>query len=417
MKPKIPLLKPHITGEELNFIQESFAQNWITTSGHNLTSFESELEQFVGGSEKVLCLNSGTSAIHLALILLGIEKGDKVICQSFTFCASANPIKYLGAEPVFVDSDEHTWNMSPYYLKLAIEDLNKKNELPKAIIVTNSYGMPAKWKEILEIVKPYNIPVIEDAAESLGSEYHGQKCVTLGNLGIFSFNGNKIITTSAGGALITTSEEQQKKTLHLALQAKEFPNSFKHDYIGYNYRMSNVLAGIGRGQLKVLDTRVEQKRELNAFYARMTSEIAEFSIKQEPSQEFRSNYWLNCIVGQGQSDERIKRLQQLFEKENVEHREFWYPLHMQGIYKGTTYYGNNTCLKIYNSGFVLPSSTNMSKDEKERIQGVFYSYTKYLWRICKLELEPYCPPKRIAKRYGKVNKNIVLSQQNNKNLA
>lgn len=363
MKTKIDLLKPHISNRELSYIEDAFADNWITTGGKNVDRFEKKIATFCEKKE-VLCVNSGTSAIHLSLILLGVKKGDIVICQSFSFCASVNPVKYLGAIPVFVDSEEQTWNMNPYYLEKAIKECIDKKKKPKAIIVTDSYGMPAQWKELSSIAEKYDVPIIEDAAEALGSLYYGTNCGGFGDIAIYSFNGNKIVTTSAGGAMLLNSKKQKDEALHYATQAKESNEGYKHDMLGYNYRMSNVLAGVGIAQIEFLEERVKQKRQLNQFYFSLLKEATPFTLKQE-SQDVYSNYWLNCI--RSNSISSLEKLKNEFKKERIEYRELWYPLHLQSIYKDCLFYGSGICNQIYKNGLALPSSTNLSENDKSRI--------------------------------------------------
>lgn len=369
MNNRISLLKPHISNLELDFVKEAFQKNWITTSGENINCFEKEIQSLCDEKE-VLCVNSGTSAIHLALLLLNVKKNDVVICQSFSFCASVNPVKYLGARPVFVDSEEETWNMSPYYLEKAITFCIEEGNKPKAIIVTNSYGMPAQWDKILALSKEYEIPVIEDAAEALGASYKKVMCGTLGTLGIYSFNGNKIVTTSSGGALILSSNKMKNRALHLATQAKVKSDGFVHDEIGYNYRMSNVLAGIGRGQLISLDKKVAMKRELNEFYFQLLKN-ERLRLQKEPNEDFISNYWLTNVLFD--EEHLLFLLKQEFKNNNIEYRELWKPLHLQKPFINEPFFGEGLCESIHNKGLSLPSSTNMTLKEKERIVEVFKS--------------------------------------------
>jgi len=294
--PRIFLSIAHMGGHEQQFIQQAFDTNWVVPLGPNVDAFENDLETFLGNDVHVAALTAGTAALHLGLILLGVEAGDEVLCQSFTFSASANPIRYQGATPVFIGSEPDTWNMSPDYLEEAIRDRIKKGKKPKAIIPVYLYGMPAKMDEILSIANRYEIPVLEDAAEALGSIYKGSPCGTLGELAALSFNGNKIITTSGGGALVAKDKEYIRKARFLATQARDAAPHYQHSQIGYNYRMSNIVAGIGRGQMEVLSQRIEQRRENNQYYRKHLSAIEGITFQTEPSKDFFSNYWLTSIV-------------------------------------------------------------------------------------------------------------------------
>src|SRR5690554_967105 len=295
MNPKIWLSSPHMGGAEMNFIQEAFDDNWVAPLGPNVNGFESDLEQFLGEDVHVAALSSGTAALHLALIQLGVGAGDEVICQSMTFAASANPIVYLGAQPVFIDSEAETWNMCPQALRTALEDRARAGVKPKAIIVVHLYGMPAQMDEIMAVADEFEVPVIEDAAEALGSRYKGRACGTFGRFGIISFNGNKIITTSGGGALVCHSEEDKIQTVFLATQARDVASHYEHTQIGYSYRMSNVCAGIGRGQMMVLNDRVAARRAMTVFYRRMLEKLAGVSVFTAPA-DFYSNSWLAALL-------------------------------------------------------------------------------------------------------------------------
>ena len=282
-------------GNELKYIHEAFNQNWVAPLGPNVNGFEQDLEKYLKQNVQVAALSAGTAALHLALVTLGIEKGDEVICQSFTFSASANPIVYQGATPIFVDSEPHTWNICPQALNDAIKNRIAKGKKPKAIIVVHLYGMPAKMDEILQIANQYEIPVIEDAAEALGSSYKGQKCGTFGEMAVLSFNGNKIITTSGGGALVCKSLEQKEKVVFLSTQARDNAPHYQHSHIGYNYRMSNISAGIGRGQMEVLDTRVEQRRQNHFFYQELFKNNDGITLFSEPNADFYSMPFLDSF--------------------------------------------------------------------------------------------------------------------------
>ena len=374
MKSKIWLSPPHMSGNELGYINEAFNTNWISTSGKHIDAFEGHLESYLGENTHAVALSSGTAAIHLALALLGIKKDDEVICQTFTFCATANPIKYLGAKPIFVDSELDTWNMCPMYLEEAIKDRLLKGNKPKAIIVVNSYGMPAKWDEIIKISKKYDIPVIEDAAESLGSDFNGLKCGTFGDLSVLSFNGNKIITTSAGGALICKDEPTKNRTIYLATQAKDKLEFYDHSELGYNYRMSNILAGIGIGQMKVFKDYVKKRRENNEFYKSIFNEINGVDVLQELTNKYTSNHWLSCVL----IDKEItnwdnNKLHTFLKNENIESRFLWTPLHTQSAFKECKYYGNHESIDLFKCGLALPSGSNLTLEDKERIKTVIYT--------------------------------------------
>lgn len=371
MKNEIWLSSPHMGGNEINFIHEAFEQNWIAPLGPNVGGFEKDLKNYLNHDVEVAALSSGTAALHLALIILGIKQGDEVLCQSLTFSASANPIVYVGATPVFIDSEPYTWNMCPDSLEMAIKDRLAKGKSPKAIIVVHLYGMPAKMNEILEVAQKYNIPVIEDAAEALGSAYQGRKCGTFGLMSILSFNGNKIITTSGGGALVCNTLEQKNKAVYLSTQARENAPHYQHSQIGYNYRMSNISAGIGRGQMEVLDKRVEARRNNHFFYVNLFQEIEGVTVFSEPNEDFYSNHWLSAIT----VDERITgwsnhdlRLQ--FEKEKIESRPLWKPMHLQPVFENSIYYGNSVAEDLFNKGLCLPSGSNLTEEQKNRIKEV-----------------------------------------------
>ena len=369
MNAKIFLSSPHMGGGEMKYITEAFEQNWIAPLGPNVNEFEKELAEAVG-VKHVAVLSSGTSAIHLALILLGVKQGDHVIASSFTFSATVNPIVYQGAVPVLVDSEEDTWNMDPELLEKAIKDKRQKaqDKSIKAIIVAHLYGMPARMKEINEIAGRYGIPVIEDAAEALGSEYMGKRVGNNGMFGILSFNGNKIITTSGGGALLSDDEALIKRARFLATQARDPAPHYQHSTIGYNYRMSNIVAGIGRGQLEVLDERVRQRRAVNAWYCGLLKDVPGVTFQTEPSGDFFSNYWLTCIIiDPKKSGTDRERLRKAFEAENIEARPLWKPMHMQPVFKDAVKYENGVSEKLFNDGLCLPSGTAMTTDDLNRV--------------------------------------------------
>jgi dTDP-4-amino-4,6-dideoxygalactose transaminase len=356
-------------GHEIEYVHDAFDTNWIAPLGPNVTGFENELEAYLGEKSNVAILSSGTAAIHLALVILGVGPGDEVICQSMTFAASANPVAYLQALPVFVDSEPDTWNISPEFLEEAVKDRIKKNKKPKAIILVHLYGMPAKMKEITSIARKYEIPMIEDAAEALGSSYYGRKCGTLGDIGIFSFNGNKIITTSGGGALVSANIEWVKKTKFLATQARDSAPHYQHSHIGYNYRMSNVCAGIGRGQLVVLNERIEQRRKNYAFYRKSLSGIEGFSFLKEPP-GFFSNRWLTTVlIDPLQSPNGITRedIRIFLEKERIDSRPLWKPMHQQPVFADSPYYGSNVAENLFDIGLCFPSGSNLTVDDLKTV--------------------------------------------------
>lgn len=356
---------------EQQFVNEAFETNWIAPVGPHVNAFEDDLCKFTG-AKYAAALSSGTAALHIALILLGIKRGDVVLCQSMTFSASANPIVYQGATPVFIDSEEDTWNMNPEHLEKAILTHIKKGKKPKAIIPVHLYGMPAKMKEICEIGDKYDIPIIEDAAEALGSHINGKKCGTFGKLNVLSFNGNKIITTSSGGALLSDDEELIKKARFLATQARDDAPHYQHSHIGYNYRLSNVLAGIGRGQMKVLKERIEQRRGVFDFYKNYFSGINQkgYKIKFQPEPDgYFSNRWLTSILIDPEQNNGITRetVRLKLEEENIESRPLWKPMHMQPIFQNAPFFGDGTSEKLFANGLCLPSGSNLTKDDLERI--------------------------------------------------
>lgn len=358
MKQRIYLSLAHMGGREQEFIKEAFDTNWVVPLGPNVNAFEQELAAYVGQDRHVVALSAGTAAIHLGLVQLGVKAGDEVICQSFTFAASANPVTYLGATPVFVDSEKDTWNMAPEFLEKAILDRKEKTgKFPKAII-PHLYGMPAKLDEIRTIAQKYGIPLLEDAAEALGSEYKGRKCGTFGEFGALSFNGNKIITTSGGGALICRTEEEAKQTMFYATQARENRPYYHHEHVGYNYRMSNICAGIGRGQMLVLQKHVERRRAIHQLYTELLEGIAGIEVKQAPHQDFNSNYWLTCItVDPTLAGVTADEIRIYLEQENIESRLLWKPMHLQPVFSENPFYGDGTAEIIFNQGLCLPSGS------------------------------------------------------------
>lgn len=361
-------------GKEEDYVSDAFKTNWIAPLGPHVNAFENLLEDYLGENKHVASLSSGTAAIHLALILLGVGEGDEVICQSMTFSASANPIKYVGANPVFVDSEKDTWNMSPEFLELAIQDRIKKGKKPKAIIAVHLYGMPFKADEIISIADKYEIPLIEDSAEALGSTFKGQRCGTFGDFGILSFNGNKIITTSGGGALVSKTKEKKDKAVFLATQARDDAPHYQHSHIGYNYRLSNVCAAIGRGQMEVLDTHVDLRRQMNAFYKELFKKTDGIELFSEPSSDFYSNHWLSCITFDSGLKQNAEGLRLSLLGKNIESRPLWKPMHLQPIFENSPFYGDGTAEDLFNRGLCLPSGSNLSEKERERIKDGILEY-------------------------------------------
>lgn len=363
MKPRILLSYVHMGGTERDWVEKAFESEWIVPLGPNVDEFEHRLEKYLG-APNVVALSAGTAAIHLALVALGIGSGDEVICQSFTFAASANPIKYQGADPVFVDSEPDTWNMSPDALEEAIIDRKKQTgHYPKAIIPVYLYGMPAKMDEIRAIADKYGIPIVEDSAEALGSEYKGKKCGTLGNYGCLSFNGNKIITTSGGGALVCHSKEEADRVKFYATQAREQRPYYYHETIGYNYRLSNVSAGIGCGQMDVLQPHVELRRAIHDFYTKELAEIDGLSVQQNPSTDFNSNFWLSTVLIDQKTGKDPESLRQFMLDAGVETRRLWRPMHMQPVFADAPYYGDTTCETLFDRGLCLPSGSGLKEEE------------------------------------------------------
>lgn len=375
MKPKIWLSSPHMGGKELTYIQEAFSANWIAPVGPNIEMFEQRLQNYLGNGMHVAAVSSGTAALHLALIILGVKAGDEVICQSLTFSGSANPIAYQGATPVFIDSEENTWNMSPEFLEEAIIDRLKNGKKPKAIIVVHLYGMPAQMDLIMEISKRYSIPVIEDAAEALGSRFNGRQMGTFGDISILSFNGNKIITTSGGGALVSANEEYVKKAKFLATQAQDPAPYYQHSQIGYNYRMSNICAGIGCGQMEVLNHRIQKRRSNFEYYKALFANNKELVLLQEPDEDFYSNNWLTTLLVESdvltREDIRLALL-----AEEIDCRPVWKPMHLQPVFADALYYGKDVCEKLFEKGLCLPSGSNMSDTELARVSSVVLSTIK-----------------------------------------
>ena len=370
MKNRIFLSSPHLGGSELDYINAAFKENWIAPLGPNVDGFEKDICDY-SGIEHCAALSSGTSAIHLALIMLGVEQGDEVLSSTFTFSATINPIAYQKAIPILIESELDTWNMSPVFLEQAIKDRIEKGKKPKAIIPVHLYGMPAKMDEIMDIAKHYKIPVIEDAAEGLGASYKDQKLGTFGDIGIYSFNGNKIITTSGGGALVSNKEEYVKKARFLATQARDDAPHYEHTQIGYNYRMSNISAGIGRGQMQVLDAWVQKRRAVFETYKQELAHIDGISILDEPDKNYYSNRWLTTILTE--SFEQREKIRLALEKENIEARPLWKPMHLQPIFKDYPYYGDKLSEQLFEKGLCLPSGSNMTEEQLTRVISVIKS--------------------------------------------
>lgn len=361
---KIWLSSPHMGGNEINYVNDAFETNWVAPLGPHVDAFEKAIEDELGNGVFVAALSSGSAAIHLGLKLLDVGPGDEVLCQSFTFSASANPIAYLGANPVFVDSEKETWNMSPVLLREAIEECIQKHKKPKAIIAVHLYGMPYKVTEIRAIADEFEIPILEDSAEALGSSFKGDACGTFGDIGILSFNGNKIITTSGGGALVAKNKELRDQAIFLATQARDEAPHYQHSHIGYNYRMSNVLAGIGRGQMEVLQDRVEARRMNHEYYSNELKSFDVISFLREPKDSF-SNRWLSCILTNDY--EMREKLRMALLNENIESRPLWKPLHLQPIFNKYERFMDGTSETLFDKGLCLPSGSNLEESDLERV--------------------------------------------------
>lgn len=359
-------------GNEFAYVQNAFETNWIAPLGPHVDGFEQDIERYLNEDVHAAALSSGTSALHLALIILGVQQGDEVICQSMTFSASANPIVYQGATPVFVDSEEQTWNMSPEHLEGAINDRLARGKKPKAIIVVHLYGMPAQIDRIMEIANAYKVPVIEDAAEALGSSFNGRKLGTFGDMSILSFNGNKIITTSGGGALVSRNLEWIKKARFLATQARDIAPYYQHTHIGYNYRMSNICAGIGRGQMEVLPLRVYQRRKIFEYYKASFGSVPEIKFQDEPDERYYSNHWLSAISVEGDQDP--EEIRQCLDRENIESRPLWKPMHLQPVFADCPYYGSGVSDRLFQRGLCLPSGSNLTATDLNRVIGRLKNY-------------------------------------------
>ncbi len=378
MKSRIWLSPPHMGGAEEKFIRDALDSNWVAPNGPNVNAFEDCLAEYCSAKHAVV-LSSGTAAIHLALILLGVKREDEVIASSFTFSATINPIAYLGAQPVLIDSEADTWNMDPVLLEQAIKDKRQKgkDKSIKAIIVVHLYGMPAKMDEIMTIANKYDIPVIEDAAEALGSRFKDHQLGSIGKAGVLSFNGNKIITTSGGGALISDDEEMITKARFLSTQARDRAPHYQHSQIGYNYRMSNILAGIGLGQMEVIEERIRQRRKNFEFYKTNLGRIEGITFLDEPDPDYFSNRWLTTIlIDPLKTGKTREELQTVLEAENIETRPLWKPMHLQPVFSDCPAYLNGISEDLFHKGLCLPSGSNLTQDDLSRITGLIINFFK-----------------------------------------
>lgn len=373
---KIWLSSPHMGGNEQQFVNEAFATNWVAPLGPNVTGFEEDLASYLGEGVHVAALSAGTAALHLGLILLDVKPGDEVICQSFTFSASANPIVYQGATPVFVDSEPDTWNMCPVALRRAIEHRIAAGKKPKAIIAVHLYGMPFNAEALRTVANEFQIPILEDSAEALGSTYKGQACGTFGDISILSFNGNKIITTSGGGALVSRDKAVKDKAVFLATQARDQAPHYQHSHIGYNYRLSNISAGIGRGQMQVLDAHIAQRRAMNTFYRELFATIEGVTVFAEPTSDYQSNHWLSAITIDKAlygADARV-RLMDALNAAHIESRPLWKPMHLQPVFEGSLYFGGTVAEDLFEIGLCLPSGSNLTDEDRTRIREVIENF-------------------------------------------
>ncbi|MFH6937368.1 DegT/DnrJ/EryC1/StrS family aminotransferase [Flavobacterium sp. FlaQc-30] len=377
-KSKIWLSSPHMGGTEQKYVQEAFDTNWVAPLGPNVNGFEKDLEQYLNEEIYVGALSSGTAAIHLGLILLGVKSGDEVLCQSMTFSASANPIMYQGATPVFIDSELDTWNLCPIALEKAIVDRISKGKKPKVIIAVDLYGMPYKIEEVQAISEKYEIPILEDSAEALGSHYKNKKCGTFGEIGVLSFNGNKIITTSGGGAIVTRNKNTKEKAVFLSTQARDNAPHYQHSEVGYNYRMSNICAGIGRGQMEVLDDHVKFRRNMHDFYVDYFRNVDSITVLTEPNDNYFSNHWLSAIIIDSKKNggKTRENLRLAFEVENIESRPLWKPMHLQPVFNEYPYYGSKVAEELFENGLCLPSGSNLTNEDQDRIKNVLDVFFK-----------------------------------------
>jgi len=374
-KTKIYLSSSSLNESEVGFLYEKNTLQQSFFGTREIICFEKDIENYLKQNSKVACLSSGTAAIHLSLILAGVKQDDEVLCQSFTFSASANPIVYCGAKPIFIDSEKETWNMCPVFLEEAIKNRMAAGVKPKAIIIVHLYGMPAKMKAISAIAKKYKITLIEDAAEALGSTYKNQKCGTFGDFGILSFNGNKIITTSGGGALVCKHEEDKQKAIFLATQARDNAPHYQHSQIGYNYRMSNVLAGIGRGQMEVLDKHVALRRKNNQFYKALFKDVKGITVFAAPTKDYFSNHWLSCVlIDSAITGFTSQELRLQLEKDNIEARPLWKPMHLQPVFKDCLFFGSTISEMLFTNGLCLPSGSNLTEEDLDRISSTLHKF-------------------------------------------
>jgi dTDP-4-amino-4,6-dideoxygalactose transaminase len=376
MQDKIWLSSPHMGGNEQKFVKEAFDANWVAPLGPNVNGFEADLQTYLAQEVYVGALSSGTAALHVGLILLGVQPGDEVICQSMTFSASANPIRYLGATPVFIDSEKETWNLCPIVLEEAIKDRIAKGKKPKVIIAVHLYGMPYQVEAVNAVAQKYDIPILEDSAEALGSTYKGAKCGTFGTIGVLSFNGNKIITTSGGGALVAHSQATKDKAVFLSTQARDAAPHYQHSEIGYNYRMSNICAGIGRGQMQVLDQHVGYRRAMNQFYKKVFAAVPAVTLFEEPNADYFSNNWLSAITiepqrAKGKTAEQLRLHLDTF---NIESRPLWKPMHLQPVFASFPYYGGTTAEDLFDNGLCLPSGSNLTDLDRSRIAAAIQQF-------------------------------------------
>jgi len=375
---KIWLSSPHMGGTEQKYVQDAFDTNWVAPLGPNVNGFETDLENYLGEKSFIGALSSGTAAIHLGLILLDVKQGDEVICQTMTFSASANPIMYQGAIPIFVDSELETWNICPVSLEKAIVDRISNGNTPKAIIAVHLYGMPYKVDEIHAVAAKYDIPVLEDSAEALGSHYKNKKCGTFGDIAALSFNGNKIITTSGGGAIVTQNKETKEKAVFLSTQARDNATHYQHSEVGYNYRMSNICAGIGRGQMEILDAHIQLRRKMHQFYAEYFANIEGVVVLKEIDNDYFSNHWLSAIIIDPEKTGGKTRedLRMAFDEKNIESRPLWKPMHLQPIFEKYPYYGGEVSESLFENGLCLPSGSNLTDEDRSRIKDVLDIFFK-----------------------------------------
>ncbi|MFI8379009.1 aminotransferase class V-fold PLP-dependent enzyme [Leeuwenhoekiella sp. NPDC079379] len=377
LKPKkIALALPQISEQDTVSVNEALKANWVTSGGPFVAEFETKLKETLNTSRSIIALNSGTAALHLALTLTGVKRDDLVLCQTMSYVASANPIQYLGARPVFIDSEQDTFNLSPNYLKTAIEDCLEKGKLPAALVVVHSYGLPCKIEEIAKIASHYKIPLIEDAAEALGSRYKNKSCALFGDYGILSFNGNKIITTGGGGALICKSAEDAQRARHLASQSKIGQAGFEHDAVGFNYTMPGLNAALGMSQLKALNSHIEAKRNIHFFYKEVIAQIPGVELLEVPDDSYYSNYWLSCIRLNSQllKNKSSEGLRKFLEQHEIESRFLWKPLHLQGIYENQEFYGGDVAENLWKSGLCLPSGSGLTAFDLNRIKDALLDY-------------------------------------------